>query len=171
MAGIHELDGTIAGRYTNNVIADNGHDGDPCNGDGIVLQGPGIVVGNTIVPNGDSDIDEHGIYASSVAVDYRIETNTLRDNAASGIKASGCGRVTGNVVSGRCPRRRLRRYGRLRRGHGRHPGRDDLRHPGHEELRSPRQPLAARSGIAEIAQAVQHGTACARCFSGLASYL
>ena len=101
MAGIRELDGTIAGRYTNNVIADNGHDGDPYNGDGIVLQGSGgFVVGNTIVRNGDSDIYEHGIYASSVAVDYRIESNTLRDNSASGIKASGTGRVTGNVVSG-----------------------------------------------------------------------
>ena len=101
MAGIRELDGTIAGRYTNNVIADNGHDGEPYNGDGIVLQGSGgFVVGNTIVRNGDSDIYEHGIYASSVAVDYRIESNTIRDNAASGIKASGTGRVTGNIVSG-----------------------------------------------------------------------
>lgn len=101
MAGIRELDGTTAGRYTNNVIADNGRDGDPYNGDGIVLQGVGaLVVGNTIVRNGDSDIYEHGIYASSVARDYRIESNTLRDNSASGIKASGSGRVVGNVVSG-----------------------------------------------------------------------
>lgn len=101
MAGIRELDGTTAGRYTNNVIADNGHDGDPFHGDGIVLQGTGgLVVGNTIVRNGDSDIYEHGIYASSVAVDYRIQFNTLRDNSASGIKASGSGRVVGNIVSG-----------------------------------------------------------------------
>ena len=101
MAGIRELDGTISGRYANNVIADNGHDGEPYNGDGIVLQGSGaLVLGNTIVRNGDSDIYEHGIYASSVAVGYRIESNTLRDNSASGIKASGSGSVTGNVVSG-----------------------------------------------------------------------
>ena len=101
MAGIRELDGTVGGRYTNNVIADNGHDGDPYNGDGIVLQGVGaLVVGNTIVRNGDSDIFEHGIYASSVAVDYRIQFNTVRDNGASGIKASGTGRVIGNVVGG-----------------------------------------------------------------------
>ncbi len=90
MAGIRELDGTTLGRYTNNVITDNGHDGDPYNGDGIVLQGVGgLVVGNTILRNGDSDTFEHGIYASSVAVDYRIQFNTLRDNGASGSRHPG----------------------------------------------------------------------------------
>lgn len=101
MSGIRELDGTVDGRYTGNTVADNGHDGAAYNGDGILLQGVGgLVRGNTIVRNGDSNMYEHGVYAAAVASGYRIENNVIRDNSASGIKAGGAGRVTGNTVSG-----------------------------------------------------------------------
>jgi hypothetical protein len=101
LSGIRELDGTSAGRYLGNVITDNGHDGQPYNGDGLLMKGSGAVVrGNTILHNGDSTIYEHGIYASTVAIGYLIEDNVLRDNGASGIKASGSGAVTGNNISG-----------------------------------------------------------------------
>ena len=100
-SGLRELDGTSAGRYLRNVITDNGHDGAAYNGDGVLLQGSGgLVRGNTILRNGDSTIYEHGIYAASVATSYRIEDNIIRDNGASGIKASGSGTVTGNTISG-----------------------------------------------------------------------
>jgi parallel beta-helix repeat protein len=101
LSGIRELDGTSAGRYLDNVITDNGHDGQLYNGDGLLLKGSGAEVrGNTILRNGDSDLYEHGIYASSVAIGYVIEGNVIRDNAASGIKASGSGTVSGNTISG-----------------------------------------------------------------------
>lgn len=101
LSGLRELDGTTGGRYANNTVTDNGHDGQPYNGDGILLQGSGaIVTGNTILRNGDHTTYEHGIYAASVATGYEIKGNTIRDNAASGIKASGQGLVRDNTVSG-----------------------------------------------------------------------
>jgi nitrous oxidase accessory protein NosD len=101
MSGVRELDGTTSGRYLRNVITDNGHDGADYNGDGLLLKGGGAVVrGNTILRNGDSPLYEHGIYASSVATGYVIDDNVIRDNSASGIKASGSGTVTGNTISG-----------------------------------------------------------------------
>jgi hypothetical protein len=101
LSGVRELDGTTGGRYTGNTIADNGHDGQPYNGDGLLLQGSGAYVANNIIlRNGDSDIYEHGIYAAAGASGYVITNNTIRDNSASGIKASGQGSVTGNTISG-----------------------------------------------------------------------
>ena len=101
MSGLRELDGTTGGVYANNTITDNGHDGQPYNGDGVLLQGSGAVVtGNTILGNGDHTTYEHGIYAATVASGYQIRGNTIRDNAASGIKASGEGLVRDNTVSG-----------------------------------------------------------------------
>jgi hypothetical protein len=101
LSGIRELAGTSSDRYVGNTIADNGHDGAAYNGDGLMLQGSGAyVASNTILRNGDSTTYEHGIYASSLAAGYVITGNTIRDNAASGIKASGQGSVTDNVISG-----------------------------------------------------------------------
>jgi parallel beta-helix repeat protein len=101
LSGVRELDGTTGGRYTGNTIADNGHDGQSYNGDGLLLQGSGAYVANNLIlRNGDSNIYEHGIYAASVATGYVITNNTVRDNSASGIKASGSGSVTNNTISG-----------------------------------------------------------------------
>lgn len=101
LGGIRELDGTTGGAYIGNVITDNGHDGQPYNGDGILLQGSwALVSGNTILRNGDNDMYEHGIYAATIASGYDIRDNTIRDNAASGIKASGSGQVRNNAISG-----------------------------------------------------------------------
>lgn len=70
-------------------------------GDGILLQGQGHrVTGCSVSENGNDTLLEHGIYASSVARDYLIEDCTLVLNAASGIKASGGGRITGCLMSG-----------------------------------------------------------------------
>lgn len=101
LSGLRELDGTTGGRYTGNTIADNGHDGQPYNGDGVLLQGSGAYVANNLIlRNGDSNLYEHGIYAASVATGYVLTNNTVRDNSASGIKASGQGSVTNNTISG-----------------------------------------------------------------------
>lgn len=101
MSGIRELDDTTGGRYVGNTVADNGHDGQPYNGDGILLQGSGgLVSGNTIVRNGDHSTYEHGVYAAAIATGYVISGNVLDGNAASGIKAGGSGTVKDNVIGG-----------------------------------------------------------------------
>jgi len=101
LSGVRELDGTTGGRYVGNTIADDGHDGQPYNGDGLLLQGSGAYVANNLIlRNGDSNIYEHGIYAAAVATGYVITNNTISDNSASGIKASGQGTVTNNTISG-----------------------------------------------------------------------
>jgi hypothetical protein len=101
LGGLRELDNTTGGRYTGNTITDNGHDGKPYNGDGLLLQGSGAyVAANDIARNGDSATYEHGIYAAAIATGYTIVNNRLTGNAASGIKASGSGVVEGNTISG-----------------------------------------------------------------------
>lgn len=101
LSGIRELSGTSGGRYTSNTITDNGHDQEPYNGDGLALQGAGAyVAGNVIMRNGDSPTFEHGIYAAATASGYEITDNVVRDNSASGIKASGQGSVTYNTITG-----------------------------------------------------------------------
>jgi hypothetical protein len=83
------------------TVRANGRDPEEYNGDGILLQGQGHVVEDcTVTDNGSHTTFEHGIYASSVARDYRISGCILRGNAASGIKASGGGWVEGNDISG-----------------------------------------------------------------------
>lgn len=101
LAGLRELDGTTGGTYVGNTIADNGHDGEPYNGDGLLLKGSGgYVADNLILRNGDDPTYEHGIYVATTATNYLITGNTLDGNAASGIKASGQGTVTNNSISG-----------------------------------------------------------------------
>jgi hypothetical protein len=95
--GILELGGVVAGHYTRNVIAGNGHDHKAFNGDGIILQGRGAIVrGNRISGNGDNALYEHGIYASHAAVAYLVERNVIGGNSATGVKAMGSGQVRGN---------------------------------------------------------------------------
>ena len=90
LAGICELQGSSANVYRGNLITANGKDGNPYSGDGMLLSGAGAtVIGNTITDNGDPGPYEHGIYASSTASGYLIESNTLSANAASSIKAAG----------------------------------------------------------------------------------
>jgi parallel beta-helix repeat protein len=100
-SGLRELEGTLGGTYAGNTIANNGHDGDPYNGDGVLLKGSGAVVrDNRIMGNGDSADYEHGIYVSAGARDYRIEGNVIEGNSASAIKASGGGTIVDNRLSG-----------------------------------------------------------------------
>jgi parallel beta-helix repeat protein len=100
-SGLRELEGTVGGTYTGNTIVNNGHDGDPYNGDGVLLKGSGAVVrDNRIAGNGDSPDYEHGIYVSVGARDYRIESNVIEGNSASAIKASGGGVIVDNHLSG-----------------------------------------------------------------------
>jgi hypothetical protein len=89
-AGIFETSGSSGGRYVTNDIEANGINGDPYNGDGIQLGGTGAyVAASTIVGNGDPGPYEHGIYAAASASGYVIESNVLRSNAGSNIKAAG----------------------------------------------------------------------------------
>jgi parallel beta-helix repeat protein len=101
MAGIFEATGTTGGTYMGDVIAENGINGDPYNGDGIQLNGSGAVIeGNTITGNGDPGPYEHGIYAGPIATGYLIEGNTLNGNAGSNVKAAGSGIVRYNDIQG-----------------------------------------------------------------------
>jgi hypothetical protein len=96
-AGIMELGGVRRGRYLATRIDANGRDGQPYNGDGIILNGSGAIVrGNTITDNGDHRLYEHGIYASKAAGGYLIEGNTFSGNSATGVKAQGTGSVRAN---------------------------------------------------------------------------
>jgi polygalacturonase len=96
--GIMELGGVVRGRYLSNTIDGNGHDGQPFNGDGMILNGAGAIVrGNTITANGDDNLYEHGIYASKAATGYLVEANTFSRNSATGVKAQGSGTVRGNT--------------------------------------------------------------------------
>jgi hypothetical protein len=95
--GIMELGGVVGGRYLSNTIDGNGHDGQPFNGDGMILNGSGAVVrGNVITDNGDNSLYEHGIYASKAATGYLVEANTFSRNSATGVKAQGSGTVRAN---------------------------------------------------------------------------
>jgi len=100
LSGIRDFGetGTI---ITNNIVDNNGKDGQPYNGDGILLQSDkAIVRNNTITNNGNDVTFEHGIYAAHVATNYLIEGNKVYNNSASGIKASGGGLVKLNDVKG-----------------------------------------------------------------------
>jgi hypothetical protein len=80
------FDTTLSG----SLVANNGHDGERFNGDGVELNSTGATVtGNRIVRNGDSVGFEHGIYAGHAARDYTIEGNTIGGNAGADVKASG----------------------------------------------------------------------------------
>jgi hypothetical protein len=98
--GLREIRGD-SNVFQGNTIMNNGKDGQPYNGDGILLQGTNTrVLRNTISFNGDNTSYEHGIYVGATAAGYEIANNCLEGNAASGIKAEGQGRVHGNRVSG-----------------------------------------------------------------------
>jgi parallel beta helix pectate lyase-like protein len=97
-AGILELAGTTGARYAGNVVASNGADGDPYNGDGIQLGGSGATVaGNVITGNGDPGPFEHGVYTAPTSRGWTIEGNRIEGNAAANVKAAGGpGVVRGN---------------------------------------------------------------------------
>jgi Right handed beta helix region len=96
-AGIMELGDVRRGRYLATTIEANGHDGQPYNGDGIILNGSDAIVrGNTVTGNGDHWLYEHGVYASKAASGYLIEGNTFSGNSATGVKAQGAGSVHAN---------------------------------------------------------------------------
>jgi parallel beta-helix repeat protein len=100
LSGIREY-GNSNNNIINCTLIGNGKDGAEYNGDGLLIQGlRTLVSGLTITNNGDDPTFEHGIYAASVARDYLIENCVLKDNAASGIKASGGGTVWGNTITG-----------------------------------------------------------------------
>jgi hypothetical protein len=96
-AGIQELGGVLRGHYLHDRITDNGHDGAPYNGDGLQLDGTGALISDCdITSNGDNALYEHGIYASTTALGYTIETSRFSGNAATNVKAEGSGTVRAN---------------------------------------------------------------------------
>ncbi len=98
-AGIMELGGVVRGRYLRDRISNNGHDGQPYNGDGLQLDGSGALISNCdITGNGDNSLYEHGIYASAKARGYTIESSRFSGNAASNVKAEGSGTVRYNLI-------------------------------------------------------------------------
>jgi hypothetical protein len=83
------------------VVVNNGHDGQPYNGDGILLQGSGSEVGWCVIAgNGDSPDYEHGIYVASTARDVLIHDCILTANSCSGVKLAGTGSITNCRISG-----------------------------------------------------------------------
>jgi hypothetical protein len=100
-AGIMELGGVLRGHYLHDHITGNGHDGQPYNGDGLQLRGRKAVVSHCdITGNGDHSLYEHGIYASTQATGYVIQSNRLSGNSATNVKAQGSGTVRYNLVGG-----------------------------------------------------------------------
>jgi hypothetical protein len=96
-AGIMELGGVARGRYLQDDVTNNGHDGQPYNGDGLQLDGTGALISDCdITGNGDNTLYEHGIYASTTALDYTVENSRFSGNSATNVKAEGSGTVRGN---------------------------------------------------------------------------
>jgi hypothetical protein len=96
-AGVMELGGVTRGRYLHDDITNNGHDGQPYNGDGLQLDGTGALISDCdITGNGDNTLYEHGIYASTTALDYTIDNNRFSGNSATNVKAEGSGTVHAN---------------------------------------------------------------------------
>jgi hypothetical protein len=97
-AGIMELGTTTKDSlYEDDTVEGNGRSADIYNGDGIQLRSAGAVVRNcTITDNGSSTLYEHGIYASSGAAGYRIDSNRFDGNSATSVKAAGEGSILEN---------------------------------------------------------------------------
>jgi Right handed beta helix region len=97
-AGIMELGTTTKNTlYESDTISGNGFSPDIYNGDGIQLASQGAVIRNcTITNNGSSNLYEHGIYASSRASGYLIDSNRFDGNSATSVKAAGEGAILNN---------------------------------------------------------------------------
>jgi len=96
-AGVMELGGVARGRYLHDDITNNGHDGQPYNGDGLQLDGTSALISDCdITGNGDNALYEHGIYASTTALGYTIENSRFSGNSATNVKAEGSGIVRSN---------------------------------------------------------------------------
>jgi hypothetical protein len=88
-------------KFLNLVVSNNGHDGQPYNGDGILIQSQKAEVGWCVIAgNGDSPDYEHGIYVAGVARDVWIHDSVLTGNSCSGIKAAGTGLIERCSITG-----------------------------------------------------------------------
>lgn len=100
-AGIHEVGGNVRTTYVDSLVAYNGKDPAPYNGDGIQLDGHGATVRNTrVIANGSHPKYEHGIYASRDATGYTIVNSVVRGSSGTAIKASGAGRIISTRLTG-----------------------------------------------------------------------
>jgi hypothetical protein len=89
-AGLFDMTDARDTTLSASLVANNGHDGERYNGDGIDLNSTGATIsGNRIVRNGDSVGFEHGIYAGRSARDYTVSGNVISGNAGADVKAAG----------------------------------------------------------------------------------
>jgi hypothetical protein len=81
---------------TDSVVAGNGKDGQPYNGDGLQLGGVGAEVARSdISGNGDSQF-EHGVYTAAGSAGWSLHDNKFAANAGANIKAAGVGTISAN---------------------------------------------------------------------------
>jgi hypothetical protein len=98
-AGLLELAGGRDTRVADGVVAGNGRDGAPYNGDGIQLGGTGALIERTkIRGNGDSQY-EHGVYTAAGSAGWLLRDNVLAANAGANVKAGGVGELRDNRIT------------------------------------------------------------------------